>query len=197
MIPTTPGIYQIKNSVCDRIYIGSAVNLRKRWSVHRHHLTRGTHQNQHLQRAWTKYGEAAFQFSVVEHVGSKSDLIVREQHWLDVSSGTCELFNIALTAGSSLGRKVSDVTRKKMSESARAKKVTDATRAKMSALRKNKPLPHMAKIIAANKLRAGTKCSPESKEKMSLAARLRVARDSRRGPDGQFIGAARGVVFSE
>jgi group I intron endonuclease len=76
------GIYRITNTAKGRkSYIGSSVNMEKRWIDHRSRLRRGTHYNLHLQNAWGKYGEAVFEFAVVEWVpveGLKS----REEFWI-------------------------------------------------------------------------------------------------------------------
>lgn len=56
-------VYEIRNSVTAKVYIGSttrALSLRKR--EHWKRLRGGYHHNEHLQRAWDKYGEAAFSF---------------------------------------------------------------------------------------------------------------------------------------
>lgn len=53
------GIYRIVNLANDKFYIGSAVNLERRWYMHRNRLNAGKHRNAHLQAAWSKYGEAA------------------------------------------------------------------------------------------------------------------------------------------
>src|SRR5229473_6154293 len=63
-IPTTSGIYKITCTANKRIYIGSAVNLRKRKNEHWNAFKRNQHHNRHLQRAWDKYGEQAFTFEV-------------------------------------------------------------------------------------------------------------------------------------
>ena len=44
------GIYEILNTVNGKRYIGSAVNLAKRWKEHRTGLNRKDHANQILQR---------------------------------------------------------------------------------------------------------------------------------------------------
>src|SRR5260221_8854899 len=90
-IPNASGIYRITCTVNDRFYIGSAVNLYKRWYDHRFHLSRKTHRNQKLQRAWDKYGEDAFLFEVIEFV-LMPFLLMREQYWLDKLN---PFFNIA------------------------------------------------------------------------------------------------------
>lgn len=65
-----PGIYAITNAVSGTVYIGQAVNIRKRWEVHRCTLEKGKHRNNYLQRAWIKYGPHSFQFSVLEDMSA-------------------------------------------------------------------------------------------------------------------------------
>lgn len=103
-IPRTSGIYQILCVSTGKVYIGSAVNLRQRWSDHRKTLRGNRHSNIHLQRAWDKYGEDAFEFSILESVMFVEHLIEREQAWIDARSPE---FNIAPNAGSQLGIKYS------------------------------------------------------------------------------------------
>lgn len=62
----TCGIYQIKNLINNKVYIGSSVNAEMRFYSHRRLLRKGTHDNEHLQNAWNKYGENAFSFDVIE-----------------------------------------------------------------------------------------------------------------------------------
>lgn len=59
------GIYTLTNAVSGTVYVGQARNIRKRWEVHRSTLERGKHRNGYLQRAWNKYGAAAFRFEVI------------------------------------------------------------------------------------------------------------------------------------
>lgn len=61
-------IYQIRNKINNKIYIGSTNNVRKRWNNHRSKLNNNIHENQYLQKAWNKYGEINFQFSIIEEV---------------------------------------------------------------------------------------------------------------------------------
>lgn len=59
------GIYEIKNRVNGKRYIGSSNNITRRWRQHRHCLRNNRHRNDYLQKAYNKYGEENFTFSVV------------------------------------------------------------------------------------------------------------------------------------
>jgi group I intron endonuclease len=101
MPPRSSGVYQILCIPTGKIYIGSTVDLRARWSSHRRSLRQGNHQNAYLQQAWDKYGEANFVFSVLEFV-KKSSLLSAEQAWID-KTGCADRnigFNIFEVAGS-------------------------------------------------------------------------------------------------
>jgi group I intron endonuclease len=119
-IPTTSGIYRITCTVTGKFYIGSAINLHKRRRDHFRELQQNSHRNRYLQRAFNKYGEQAFTFEVLELVLPIS-LTAREQYWLDkLKPFGRKGFNIAPTAGSTLGcvrPSTTFETRTKMSKS--------------------------------------------------------------------------------
>lgn len=87
-------IYKILNSIDDRVYIGSTVNLNKRWSEHKRDLSKNRHQNIHLQNFVNKYGLNALIFEILEETNN-SNLLVREQYHMD---NTINKFNIALNS---------------------------------------------------------------------------------------------------
>jgi len=93
------GIYQIKSISTNIIYIGSAVNIKTRWSRHRSDLLKQAHHSEFLQRHYNKYGLKDLEFSVIEEC-EKENLLLREQYFLDTLS--CD-FNIAKIAGSCIG----------------------------------------------------------------------------------------------
>ena len=95
------GVYEIRNQMNGKRYIGRSVNLQQRQKVHLSGLHHNTHHNCHLQAAFNKYGESAFAFSVLEYVEEVSQLIPREQHFLDIMMPE---YNIASIAGSYRGR---------------------------------------------------------------------------------------------
>ena len=107
----TTGIYQIKNIINDKIYIGSAVNLYKRKIDHFSTLVKNTHHNNYLQKSYNKYGKDAFTFEVL-FTCPKKDLIRLEQYHINNYNPE---YNICRIAGSILGIKRSEETKKKQS----------------------------------------------------------------------------------
>ena len=112
------GVYKIVNSINGRFYIGSSININKRWNEHRRMLNKNKHDNKFLQNSWNKHGEKMFTFNIIEHVGDINLLLVREQYYLDLFKSDHKklLYNICLVAGNMLGFKHSDKTKKLMSE---------------------------------------------------------------------------------
>ena len=92
------GIYKIINVVNNKFYIGSAVSLRKRKARHFSELRTHKHNNQHLQRAWDKYGEQSFVFAVVELVEDRTQLLAAENRWLKEHVGQPYCYNLGRDA---------------------------------------------------------------------------------------------------
>lgn len=145
------GIYQIRNIVNGKMYVGSAVNIAAREKAHRFHLTRNTHHAVKLQRAWNKYGADAFVVEIIERVADKAQLIQREQHWINEYIPHLCGYNSAPTAGSSLGVKFSADTRAKIGASHKGMTHTAESKARMSQSKRGSVYPprspeHRAKI---------------------------------------------------
>jgi group I intron endonuclease len=113
------GIYSIVHIESGRPYVGSALDIYKRWSEHRSELTYNYHDNQRLQHFWNKYGEAAFDFKILELVVDPSLLLSREQFWMDKleSHNRDKGFNIRKVAESNFGLKHTEETKEKISQS--------------------------------------------------------------------------------
>jgi group I intron endonuclease len=58
-------VYEIKNIVNGKFYIGSSANYERRIRVHKTELRCNRHHNPHLQAAWLKYGESTFKFAAL------------------------------------------------------------------------------------------------------------------------------------
>lgn len=76
------GIYRILCVGNGKYYVGSSTSIDSRCSQHRSSLRRGRHTSPYLQHAWTAYGEASFQFSVIEEC-DRSLLSEREQYFVE------------------------------------------------------------------------------------------------------------------
>lgn len=109
-------VYSISFGPNSKLYIGSAIDFKRRRWDHMKLLRRGTHPNIHLQRAFNKYGESLIEFTTLEEGLQNSDVILREQYWIDQYDYLKDLYNLCPSAGSSFGRKVSEETRQKMSQ---------------------------------------------------------------------------------
>ena len=77
------GIYKITCVPNKKIYIGSSIDVHRRWWRHRGELNTQKHNNQYLQNAYNKYGKEAFMWEIIEEC-CKEQLRSREQHYLDV-----------------------------------------------------------------------------------------------------------------
>jgi group I intron endonuclease len=111
------GVYLITNTANGKCYVGSAVNFRSRFSIHRSDLRRGMHHSAKLQRAWNKHSEAVFTFTPIL-VCAKDMLTFYEQRAMDVLKPE---YNILQVARSSLGYKHSDDTRARLSVLAKSR----------------------------------------------------------------------------
>lgn len=94
-------VYRIQNTVTRDCYVGSSINLERRWTVHRSELRCGSHPNQRLQRAYKKYGAESFVYDILELVAAdKEQLLAREQAWMDDLQPA---YNLRRKADSNLG----------------------------------------------------------------------------------------------
>jgi len=125
------GIYKITCTATNKIYVGSAINLSKRKNNHFHSLKKNKHENSYLQNSFNKYGESFFIFETLEIV-QKDNLIICEQKWIDVLKEQYELYNLNMIAGSFLGRKHTDETKKKLSVFRTGQKVSEEVKLKIS-----------------------------------------------------------------
>jgi group I intron endonuclease len=87
------GVYRIVCVKNGRFYIGSSVNISKRWWTHKRQLSCKTHSNVFMQRAWDKYGESSFRIEILELV-SKERLLLVEQQYLNNNIGSKNCMNL-------------------------------------------------------------------------------------------------------
>lgn len=75
------GIYCIKNTLTNKMYIGQSLNLRKRISDHFRKLPKGTDECTYLQKSYLKYGAEKFEYFILEYCLS-SDLNKKEEYYI-------------------------------------------------------------------------------------------------------------------
>lgn len=110
------GIYKIISKIHpNRIYIGSAVNIRKRWTNHLHKLRNNIHHSPKLQNHFNKYGEDDLNIEILEECVI-DEKFVREQYYIDLYN---PWFNVCKIAGSTCGRIVSEETKIKLKNKSR------------------------------------------------------------------------------
>jgi group I intron endonuclease len=90
-----PGIYQWKNLVNNKVYVGSSISIKRRQLEHIARLKNQTEGNEYFQRAWNKYGPESFVFSILERCAVENRL-EREQFWIDKLNSTNEKFGYNL-----------------------------------------------------------------------------------------------------
>jgi group I intron endonuclease len=175
MTVAVSGIYAIRNTLDQKIYIGQSVSIWQRKKQHFHELRKGKHHCRHLQKAFDKYGEAAFEFVQVECCNAAA-LTEREQFWMDFY-GRRGTYNSAPAAGSSLGHKHTEDAKRRMSEAQRKRPPPSAeTRARRSAslTGKKRPESFSRKISAIHK---GRVISAETRAKISATLKERALKE--------------------
>lgn len=179
-------IYRIRNISNQKVYIGSAINVKQRWSMHLSLLHRGLHFSKHLQSAWDLLGENHFSFEVVESVLDKNNLLVREQYWLDFTK-CCDNnfgYNSTPVAGSSLGRVLSEHTKGLISKAHIGKKLSRIHRIRIGLASKGISQSLETRLKRSKSLRGRTfsksHCSNISRSKiggkMSIKSRAAISK---------------------
>lgn len=158
------GIYQIINIENNHSYIGSAKNLSLRFWQHKNDLRKERHHSIYLQRAWNKYGEAAFEFKILEYC-EIDHLIRREQYYLDELNPE---YNICKIAGSCLGiiRRPESIEKHKRAMTGRKQTPEHIENARIARIGRKHTPEHIEKLRQAN---LGKPRSEETKQKISEA----------------------------
>ena len=177
---TICGIYAIKNTVNNKLYIGQAVDVYKRWNEHLRALRGEYHCNNHLQRSWNKYNENNFEFNIIEEC-SETELNDREIYWIAEYDSYNNGYNQTKGGEGMRGLKHSDETKQQLSVYAKERFVeienhpmykrqhSNESRAKMSVAQKKRFEDPVQREIA-RKSHLGIPCSEDAKKKHSQKA---------------------------
>ena len=161
------GIYRIVNVVTNKVYVGSSINIARRWRVHKSKLSLGKHPSKHLQASWTKYGKNYFKFFILELV-SEDILDNREQYWANRFRAFIPDYgyNQRKIVESNKGFHHSDSTKLRIGKSSRGRKLSKGTKEKIriALLGKKLSQAHIHKM-RTTKLAQKIKQSPELVER--------------------------------
>jgi len=117
LLPTSAykdsGIYVIRNTIDNRVYIGSAYHLKSRLTRHVGDLVRNKHHCKPLQNFANKYGVSTLSFHLIM-IAPKEGLHLLEQSHLDGQE--VPLFNVAMVVGSPEGIKHTQASKDKISK---------------------------------------------------------------------------------
>lgn len=128
------GIYKILSKKTNRVYIGSTIDLVRRWREHKKLLKGQRHHSSFLQNHYNKYGIGDLEFIILEKC-NKENLIDKEQFYLDTNK--CE-FNVLKIAYSVWGFKHSKETKDKISKTLQGHVHSSTTKDKISKALKGK-----------------------------------------------------------
>lgn len=162
-------VYEIRNLVTGKFYIGSSSNMYERFRTHRKKLRQGSHPNPHLQASWNKHGERVFEFTKLAEFESIEDMFVCEAALIEDSIDKPECFNMARWVDTPMRGRVGPLHHN------HGKPISDGQRSKLreAALRQ----------WANNDPRTGKKHSDETKVKISSKVQKALAE----GRGGRFI----------
>ena len=121
------GIYIIRNTINNLIYVGSTKNINKRYKEHKNLLLNNKHQNSRIQRFVNKYGIDTLSFNLIEIVKNKENLIQREQFYLDLLQPFKKDigFNVCIKSGAIAGIDFKIQTIEKLKELSKQRWIDD------------------------------------------------------------------------
>lgn len=166
------GIYIIRFSHSDKVYVGKSRRMHARWISHKSFLRRGKHNNRHLQAAWNKHGEACFRWEIAE--------IVTGDTVQEVEATLCEAEvrilnlhpnNYNLMQAGEPSMIASDETRAKLSTERKARWADPEYKARVSAAIK---AAHQDQEFAAQRAKAISEGHKSAETKAKMAAILKA-----------------------
>jgi group I intron endonuclease len=143
-------IYMWFNKITGKVYIGSAIDGKKRLS--RYYMPSVLKTNSRIYKNILKYGHSSFIVSILEVLGetmsvSKSDILAREQFYLDWALKTygLQVLNLLTITNSSLGLKHTLETKAKIAKARSGKLHSTETKDKLSQMHSGENNPFFDK----------------------------------------------------
>lgn len=172
------GIYSIENIINQKKYIGQSVNIKSRWMKHKSELNNNNHDNDYFQKAWNKYGEENFEFTILEEC-SKDMLNERECYYIDLYNTINRDYGYNLKSGGQDTNYVTEDVKNKISK-ANKKYYIEHPEAKIQCSKNaynqwNNP-EIKAKIMGENNGMYGRTHSKEARKKISEAQKGHISK---------------------
>lgn len=150
-------VYGIENTINGKWYIGQTKNLAQRRRQHLWRLRDGSHGNKDLQNDWNLFGENAFKLHCLEEC-SDDRLLDKERYWISKKNSYEYGYNLT-TGGLGPENLVhSEESRQKMSTSQTGRKHSEQTKKRMSESAKHseRNKRHLEEMFAAKRERTVT-----------------------------------------
>ena len=126
------GVYGIHNVVTGKWYVGSSLEMTKRWRRHLWELRNGRHHSPKLQRSYDKHGEGAFQLVILMEC-PEAELEAQETAAIQRFDSRENGYNVAREAkgGFMRGRKWPEATKAVRVEAMRGFRHTEESKARI------------------------------------------------------------------
>ena len=80
----TMGVYRIRTTGNNRLYVGSGTDLQAKINRHKAELKFGSHRNKELQKEWNSFGESALEFEILDVLEHEENSQTKPAEELDV-----------------------------------------------------------------------------------------------------------------
>jgi group I intron endonuclease len=116
------GIYCIRNTINNKVYIGKSKNIYERIRAHINRLNKNSvDENKYFLRAWSKYGRNSFEYTVLEYVDNTIDdyeitLRERELYWIIKYKALDQKYGYNIRFDSKTNTVVNSLTKEKCSQ---------------------------------------------------------------------------------
>lgn len=193
-------LYFIYNFITNYVYIGQSIRIKDRFRRHKSDLKLNRHANDHLQNAWNKYGEDAFELYIFHTYSTQLELDEAESFYIKwyQELNLCYNFESSPRGYGPL----SEITKKKISLSLTGRTASEETRKKLSEAHKGRKLNDKQRqaLLNSNYNRIISKAT---RQKMSLAKKGIPLSDShkqslklikRRGREFELV-SPEGILF--
>jgi group I intron endonuclease len=165
-VSKTSGVYIIRNTINNKVYIGSSVNIYERKNAHFNSLKRKVHDNENLAKDYEIYKEKSFTFEILEEC-STSILAEREKYFIDKFKCLDREFGYNICPEPYKGIIVEEV-REKIRIKAIGRKLPEEAKKKIGDFNRGKKMSKETKEKMRNS-RLGKKLSEETKQKVRLS----------------------------